>query len=243
MPTAPRPSLASPPALRARFPHLAAVLTLGALALLGGGCAHAESSEGPSDIVRAEERAAAEAEARADAVRAKLAAHRAQQIARLQEYAASGRFPHNFVARTGLHIFRDDAGRLCAVANLVQQDGRADLVDATARTRNDLAIADVYDGPMLDWVLGSGLTQEELSRIQFPAMPVKRAWVAPIAKAKKPQPKAVAAVDPISEVELQAQIRAHVATVAAELEANRESSLDLAVSRYLEEYDTDAPAI
>jgi hypothetical protein len=160
-----------------------------------------------------------------DSVHARLAVHRVQQIERLAEYASRGEFPHNYAKAPSAHIFRDDAGRLCAVANLVHQDGRDDLVDTTARTHNDLAVADVHDGPMLDWVLASGLTQEELVRIQLPApvmtppKPVKRA--APL----------VARAD-AEETRMKEAVVRHIEQVQAELRADTEKSLDAATNRY-----------
>jgi hypothetical protein len=154
----------------------------------------------------------------AQALRAQLAAHRDQEIARLDDYARAGQFPHDYTTAPSLHMFRDAEGRLCAVANLVHQDGRDDLVDVTVRTRNDLTVADVHDGPILDWMLGSGLTQEELARIQAPAP--------------------VLAVPRIDEPAMIAAIRAHIAQVEAELRANREHSLDVAVDRWMAAHQT-----
>src|ERR1700722_4223937 len=102
-------------------------------------------------------------------LRAELAAHRQQQIARLHEYALAGMFPVNTTVGPFGHFFRDSAGRLCAVATLVPQDGRDDLVAEVGRTRSDLGGADVHDGSVYDWMLSSGLTQEELAASQAPA--------------------------------------------------------------------------
>jgi hypothetical protein len=163
-----------------------------------------------------------------DLVRARLAVHRVQQIERLGDYASRGEFPHNYAKAPSAHIFRDDAGRLCAVANLVHQDGRDDLVDATVRTRNDLAVADVHDGPMLDWVLGSGLTQEEVARIQLPA-PV---MAPPVAKPVKKAPLLVAQAD-AEETRMKEAVVRHIEQVQWELRAATEKSLDAATERYL----------
>jgi hypothetical protein len=152
-------------------------------------------------------------------LRAQLAAHRDQQIARLDAYARAGQFPHDYTTAPSLHMFRDAEGRLCAVANLVHEDGRDDLVEATVRNRNDLVVVDVHDGPMLDWMLDSGLTQEELARIQAPAPMV----------AVPPLPPAPPRID---EVAMIAAIRAHIAEVEKELRANGDKSLDVAVARW-----------
>jgi hypothetical protein len=166
-------------------------------------------------------------------VRANLAAHRAEQIARLHAYAEAGQFPHNTAVAPSLHMFRDAAGRYCAVANLVHRDGRDDLVEATVRDQNDLAIADVHGGPMMDWVLASGLTQEELVRIQAPAPFIGRNSIRPI---PSPGPVQVA-VDNVpvaaKEAGMDAAIHAHVTQMEAELRDAGERSLDVAVERWV----------
>jgi hypothetical protein len=183
------------------------------------------SGSPPSPAPKRSEPVASEPSQR-DSVRARLAVHRVQQVERLGEYASRGEFPHNYDAPPSAHIFRDDAGRLCAVANLVHQDGRDDLVDATVRANNGLAIADVHDGPMLDWVLGSGLTQEELARIQMPAPVITRPQ--PVRKAAPLVARADA-----DETRMKEAVVRHVEQVQAELRAATEKSLDAAVERYL----------
>jgi hypothetical protein len=175
------------------------------------------------------------------AIRARLAAHRDQQLQRLEAYASAGQFPHNYTTAPSLHMFRDDAGRLCAVANLLHQDGRDDLVDATVRDRNDFEIADAHGGPMLDWVLASGLTQEELARIQAPAV-VRRPRAPLPRQVPVPRPVEVARNQPenaIPEAQMDAAVRAHVTAVEVELRANAARSLDLAVDRYIARGDWD----
>jgi hypothetical protein len=163
------------------------------------------------------------------AVRAQLARRRAQQVDQLGAYAVRGEFPHNYAQPTGAHVFRDAAGRLCAVANLVHQDRRDDLIDTTVREHNELAVADVHDGPMLDWILGSGLTQEELVRIQLPAPPLAR-----------PAPMKVRAL-PNDEAQMNVAVVRHIEQVQHELRANVDKSLDLATERYLASSSSPAP--
>jgi hypothetical protein len=158
------------------------------------------------------------------AIRQTLADHRAQQIAHLHAYGAAGQFPHNTTTAPSLHMFRDPEGRLCAVANLVQTDGRGDLVEATVRTQNDLAIADVHDGAMMDWVTRSGLTQEELVAIQLPA---------PVLVPRPKKRVNVAKSAPSPEEQMNAVVASHVASVEAQLRAATEESLDVAVERYV----------
>jgi hypothetical protein len=172
------------------------------------------------------------------AVRARLALRRAQQLDQLGAYAVRGEFPHNYAQPMAAHVFRDAAGRLCAVANLVHQDGRDDLVDATVREHNDLAVADVHDGPMLDWILGSGLTQEELARIQLPAPPLAPQFLAPAIA--RPAPIQVQPL-PSDEAKMNVAVVQHIDQVRRELRANVDKSLDLATERYIASSSSPAP--
>jgi hypothetical protein len=52
------------------------------------------------------------------------------------------------------------------MAHLIAASGRMDLVDKVARENNTLQLADVTGGPLWDWMLASGLTREEIIRIQ-----------------------------------------------------------------------------
>jgi len=145
-------------------------------------------------------------------LRAQLQKHRAEQLARLQAYSDAGQFPVNPSVAPSTHLFRDANGHYCAVANLVHQDGLDDLVAKTVKENNSLVVSDVREGQMMSWILTSGLTQEELARIQAPAPFVERPTV----------------VDPMI-----ASIRAHLKQVRAELLRDQDKSLDLAVDRLI----------
>ncbi len=144
-------------------------------------------------------------------VRVQLAARRKLQIERLHAYAANGVFPKNRVSQMPLNVFRDDDGHLCAVANLVDLDGKHALVDQTAKTNNFVRVAEQSSGDLHDWVLTSGFTKEEIARIQAPYMPMEpsTAW---LEKEKE-------------------RLQTHFADVERELLANQDASLDLAVTR------------
>ena len=150
------------------------------------------------------------------AIRAQLADHRAAQIAHLHAYRERRQFPYDSInARP--HIFRDPRGRLCAVANLIEADGRHELVEATVHENNSLEIANVHTGPMLSWVITSGLTQEELTRIQvWPGYEVPEVRKAPSA-----------------EERMTAKVVKHVAEMEVQLINDTEISLDIAVERYV----------
>jgi hypothetical protein len=103
------------------------------------------------------------------AVRAKLAARRAETMRRFLAYREARIYPINNLAGGGFrHVWVDDLGNLCAAATLISGDwGR----DATARVgagNNEIKIADVKSGAVLEWILQSGLTQHELVAIQVP---------------------------------------------------------------------------
>lgn len=106
------------------------------------------------------------------ALRAMLAQRRRAHLAELRRYVAAGDFPVNSYAEGFLNVFQDEQGHLCAVANLIAHDGALELVRATAASTNFVRLADVHEGPLLDWMLASGFTQEEIARIQEPYMEI-----------------------------------------------------------------------
>src|SRR4051812_34909403 len=106
---------------------------------------------------------------------AELAQHRAQLIGWLHEYREAGVFP---VDATGMPMsaFKDAAGVRCPMAELLHKSGRDDLVDAVAKEANTVRLEDVHTGPLHDWMLGSGLTEEEISMVQG-AMNISNEWM------------------------------------------------------------------
>ena len=99
--------------------------------------------------------------------RAELAQRREEMITALHTYWERGAFPVNVYQARTVNIFRDDEGRLCAVANLVHASGHDDLVLAQVETDNYIRLKDLgADGPLADWILGSGFTREELVDLQ-----------------------------------------------------------------------------
>jgi hypothetical protein len=170
------------------------------LALVAFGAISACSGRSP----RGEDRAAV-------TWRVDLARHRAQQIERLHAYAAAGVFPRHPGLPSGfglLPVFKDEEGRRCAVANLVYRDGLGEVVDRTAREHNDVIVAEEASGPLHDWVLMSGLTREEVSRIQ-----------------------GVAILEAYDNASLQAMLARYLGDVERELIASTEVSLRIAAQR------------
>ncbi len=146
-----------------------------------------------------------------------LAGQRRVQIARLTAYAQAGIFPENRVRPGRLNVFIDGNGRLCAFANLLSLAGHRSTVDRVSRANNFVRFADVSGGPLMDWTLSSGLTREEIIRVQEPyeyipqGVPANVEWQAEQAE--------------------RARLQAHFSQVIRELEANFEGSLNVAVVR------------
>jgi len=102
------------------------------------------------------------------ALREALAARRKLNLQRFRAYRKARVYPHNTYEQGMLNVWSDAEGHLCAVATLVSDDGRNDLVYAIGADQNFVRIADVASGPLYDWSLTSGFTQEELAMIQYP---------------------------------------------------------------------------
>jgi hypothetical protein len=157
----------------------------------------------------AQDRAARRARLRSD-----LADRRQLQIARLRDYQGAAQFPRQTLDPDAkVNLFIDDDGRLCAVANLLALDGQRGTVEIVARVNNTLRMADVHDGALMDWMLGSGLTQEEVVFIQEPYYFDEGN---DLARAQ--------------EVE---RLQRHFAEVEKRLVADTDRSLDLAVDRLM----------
>ena len=101
-------------------------------------------------------------------VKAALAKRRAQNLALFRAYRNAGVYPHNFFTTGKLNVWLDDEGRLCAAATIIANSGNRDLVMKIAEDNNFIRLADVMDGELMDWILTSGLTQEEIVAIQEP---------------------------------------------------------------------------
>ena len=98
--------------------------------------------------------------------RAQLTSNRARQRAVLEAYQAGGRFPINTVSSELTPIFVDERDTACAVGHLMRESGWGEEVEAIRRANNWVYIDDVASGALSDWVLVSGLTQEEAALIQ-----------------------------------------------------------------------------
>ena len=109
-----------------------------------------------------------------DTVRAVLVAQRAKNLASFRAYQQAGTFPSNTYKDRLLNVWRDDAGHLCAAATIINLSGQTELVKRVAEQNNFIKLGDVTTGPLMDWILTSGFTQDEIALIQRPYRPVTR---------------------------------------------------------------------
>jgi hypothetical protein len=110
---------------------------------------------------------------RAD-VRAALVKRRAHNLAAFHAYWKGGVYPHNSYRVGPLNVWRDDNGHFCAAATMIDKDGQHELAEQTANTNVNIRLLDVTSGPLLDWMLTSGLTIEDIDKIQAPAIMPQR---------------------------------------------------------------------
>ena len=96
-----------------------------------------------------------------------LAKRRAETLQRFHAYRTNGVFPHDYIAKTTQNIWRDVDGHFCAAATMMLGDSKSLVVD-TANQQNYVKLGEVTSGPLLDWILTSGLTQVEVATIQEP---------------------------------------------------------------------------
>lgn len=149
-----------------------------------------------------------------------LRERRELQISRVQAYADASQFPRNLDFRgRRVPYFVDDRGVPCAVANLMIQDGLQGEVDEIVRTNNHVRVMDVSQGALVDWVLGSGLLQEEAARIQ------------PSYDFERPYPVPTPVIEDPAVVRERERIRRHLGVVIAELRTSTNTSLPIAARR------------
>ncbi len=99
------------------------------------------------------------------AATAELAGHRAQLIGWLHDYQVAGVYPTDALGMPR-SVFVDDKGVRCPMAELIWRSGHRDLVEAVAKENNQVRLVDVEEGPLWDWMVGSGLTVDEIAMVQ-----------------------------------------------------------------------------
>lgn len=152
--------------------------------------------------------------------RDELAARRAQIIEWLGEYAEAGVYPTDD-SGWPLSVFRDTHGVRCPMAEVIYRSGHGDLVDAVVRENNAARLADVHDGPLYDWMLGSGLTGEEIAMVQG-VMEIGMQWQ--LEQPDRPEPSE-------TTILARARIRGRLETAVRALRDATPHSLEVATSR------------
>jgi hypothetical protein len=105
-----------------------------------------------------------------DDIKIALAMRREHNLAAFHAYWQGGVYPHNTYRTGPLNVWRDAEGHLCAAATMISKDGHDDLAQKTADSDNNIRLLDVTKGELLDWMLTSGLTIEDIDMIQAPAV-------------------------------------------------------------------------
>jgi len=97
---------------------------------------------------------------------------RARNLSLLHAYWKAGRFPHNhdFPNQQVLY-FADRHGTPCAIAYLIAESGRQDLVDRMVSTNNNGSVFDLASDPrvgpaLLSWLDQAGLRLDEAALIE-----------------------------------------------------------------------------
>ena len=101
-------------------------------------------------------------------VRKALEKRRLKNLAAFRAYRKAGVYPHNFFRPGPLNVWIDQDGHLCAAATMIAKDGKRALVDEIGKTDNFIRLLNVTEGALMDWMLTSGFTIEEIDRIQVP---------------------------------------------------------------------------
>jgi hypothetical protein len=97
-----------------------------------------------------------------------LKKRRDRNVAAFRAYARRGVYPHNYLTTGELNVWTDGDGHMCAAATMIFRSGARALVRKVAKENNYIRLADVTDGPLMDWILTSGLTHPEIIAIQAP---------------------------------------------------------------------------
>ena len=175
------------------------------------------NAAGPADAVQVMQ---AEREDFSAAWKATLLERRQSHIVRLKAYSDAGEFPLN-LSQPGLsHQFMDNRGVRCAMAELIWQSGHEDLVQDVATMQNDLVIANITEGEVLDWVHVSGMTMAEVAFVQEPGFDVSQMDLELLELTPDPQ---------LLALEVQRR-QAHFGMAAIQLERGTERAIELAMT-------------
>ena len=162
-----------------------------------------------------------------DAVRSALVKARATNLAAFRAYQAKGVFPSNTFTKGKLNVWLDRDGNFCAAATIIKMSGKDDLVNTVAADNNFIRLADVKQGPLMDWILTSGFTQDEIAAIQEPFIGVDDE---PSMRRERP---ILAKVNPQKRKVEDARLRTKYKAVDKMIVKNANKSLDKAVDRLM----------
>ena len=160
-------------------------------------------------------------------VRAALVKARAQNLARFRAYQKKGVFPSTTYAPGKLNVWIDEDGNLCAAATIINASGRSALVQQVGEQNNFIRLADVKQGALMDWILMSGLTQDEIVAIQEPFVRVS----------PEPEPQQPILVDAKLRAQEDARLRATSRAVDKQIVKNAKGSLDRATDKLMKRQD------
>jgi hypothetical protein len=189
------------------------------------------SNASAADVWEPAYRVAPKKELSRAAVRAALVKARATNLAAFRAYQAKGIFPSNTFQPGKLNVWVDANGNYCAAATIIQMSGLTDLVTKTGEQNNFIKLADVKQGPLMDWILMSGFTQDEIAAIQEPFDDVTRGRAEPA-----PAP-ITASVDAKKRKAEDARLIAKYKQVDRALVKNANKSLDAAVDHLMKHQD------
>jgi hypothetical protein len=158
-------------------------------------------------------------------VRAALAKARASNLASFRVYQKKGGFPSNTFKSGKVNVWVDTDGNFCAAATLIKMSGNDDLATKTGEQDNFIRLADVKQGPLMDWILTSGLTQDEIAMIQEPFFSVS--------DEPAMQPAEPILVDANLRKDEDARLRKVYRAVDKQIVKNTSKSLDLATDRLM----------
>ncbi len=160
-------------------------------------------------------------------VRAQLMRARAANLSRFRAYQQAGTFPSNTYQDRKLNVWLDEGGHFCAAATIIRASGNIALVDRVAEQTNFIRLGDVRQGPLMDWILTSGLTQDEIAAIQEPYFRV----------GEPSEPSKPPVVDARRRSDEDARLVRRYQQVDAMIVKNQRKSLDLAVDRLMKHQD------
>jgi len=164
------------------------------------------------------------------AVRAKLLEQRATNLASFRAYVQRGVFPSNTYRNGKLNVWIDEAGNLCAAATMINDSGLGDLVARVGEQTNFIRLRDVSQGPLMDWMLMSGLTQAEIVAIQEPGFMVRQRD-----QMKMPEPSPVLVDANLRKAE-DLRLARRYKQVNAMIAKNTKVSIEVAVDRLMKNH-------